>query len=315
MQPSNSPERRATVDVFGPNAPDGIVPDDLVIDPDTLDRHGAEIARLDALAVRHEPRHDGQRVCWRQWGAGAPLILIHGGHGSWLHWLRLIEPLARHHAVWAPDLPSYGDSDDLAVPRHAEDRQEQLVQAVLQTWRQLPQGGQPVSLVGFSFGGLVSGQLIAAGLPVRRLALLGTAAHLTPRRQMAPLVNWRFFERPRALAILEHNLYTLMLHDRSQRDGLALLAHEQASRATRYRSKDLAQAADLGRILAGYDGALRMIWGQWDVTAADPQRAAQRIGGDRRDIDCHIVAGAGHWVQFEAPGQTLALLDPWLTQN
>ncbi len=307
------PDTAPPIDVFAPNGPEGIVPDDAVIDPAVVDAAVAEIDRLDALARHHDPRHNDQRVRWRQWGQGEPVILIHGGHGSWLHWLRLIEPLSQRFSVWAPDLPSYGDSDDLAVPRHAEDRQQLLVEAVLQTWRQLPQATSSVSLVGFSFGGLVSGQLIAAGMPARRLALLGTAAHLTPRRPMAPLVNWRFFERPRALAILEHNLRTLMLHDRSRFDPLALLAHERASRATRYRSKDLAQSADLGEIIAGFDGALRMIWGEYDVTAAQPDLAARRIARHRVLTDCHVVAGAGHWVQYDAPAATLALLDDWLT--
>ena len=296
----------------GPPAGAGVVPACRVIDPDRVDAAAPEIARLDALARHHDPRHAGRRVRWRQWGAGAPVILIHGGHGSWLHWLRTIEPLAGRYTVWVPDLPSYGDSEDLAGPRHAGDRQGQLVRALLSTWRQLPQAGQPVSLVGFSFGGLVGGQLIAAGLPTRRLALLGTAAHRTPRRTMSPLVNWRFVERPRSLAILEHNLHALMLHDRSRFDGLALLAHERASRATRYRSKDLAQAVDLGEILSGYDGDLRMIWGEWDVTAADPAQAARRITRHRADADWHVIDGAGHWVQYEAPTATLALLYDWL---
>lgn len=289
--------------------------DPAAIDPAAVDAAAPGIERLDVLARHHDPRHDGARVRWRQWGEGPPVVLIHGGHGSWLHWLRVIEPLARRHTVWVPDLPSYGDSDDLAGPRRGQDRQKRLVRAVLETWRQLPRPDRPVSLVGFSFGGLVSGQLIAAGMPVRRLALLGSAGHRTPRRPMAPLVNWRFVERPRALAILEHNLRALMLHDRSRFDGLALLAHERASRATRYRSKDFAQTVDLGRILAGFDGALRMIWGEWDVTAASPALAAQWIARHRAEADWHVVDGAGHWVQYEAPAQTLALLDDWLAED
>lgn len=284
-----------------------------VIDPATVDAAASVLDALEASAVRHDPRHQGQRVRWRQWGRGDPLLLIHGGHGSWVHWLSWIEPLARRHSVWVPDLPGYGDSDDLPTHRHAPDRQQALVQALLTTWRQLPAAGQPVALVGFSFGGLVSGQLVAAGLPVRRLALVGTAAHRTPRRSMVPLINWRLVDRGRALAILEHNLRALMLHDHRRDDDLALLAHERASRATRYRSKDLSQAADLGQILAGYDGPLRMIWGEHDVTVASPAEAADRIAAHRAGADWHVVAGAGHWVQYEAAAAALALVDDWLS--
>lgn len=284
-----------------------------VIDPARVDAAAPLLDAVEASAIRHDPLYQGRRVRWRQWGRGEPLLLIHGGHGSWVHWLRWVEPLARRHAVWVPDLPGYGDSDDLPAHRHAPDRQQSLVRAVLETWRQLPGAGQPVSLVGFSFGGLVSGQLVATGLAVRRLALLGTAAHRTPRRQMVPLINWRHAERARALAILEHNLRALMLHDHQHEDELALLAHERASRATRYRSKDLSQAADLGQILANYTGPLRMIWGEHDVTAASADQAAGRIASHRSGADWHVVPAAGHWVQYEGAAASLALIDDWLT--
>ena len=35
---------------------------------------------------------------------------MHGGFGSWLHWVRNIEPLARRYRVLAVDLPGLGDS-------------------------------------------------------------------------------------------------------------------------------------------------------------------------------------------------------------
>jgi pimeloyl-ACP methyl ester carboxylesterase len=27
-------------------------------------------------------------VVWRSWGSGPPLLLLHGLHGSWMHWVR-----------------------------------------------------------------------------------------------------------------------------------------------------------------------------------------------------------------------------------
>ena len=70
-------------------------------------------AVVDALArtarkVR-TPCGDGAMV-WRVWGAGEPLVLFHGGSGSWTHWIRNIPELSRHYELWVADIPGLGDS-------------------------------------------------------------------------------------------------------------------------------------------------------------------------------------------------------------
>jgi 2-hydroxy-6-oxonona-2,4-dienedioate hydrolase len=40
-----------------------------------------------------------------------PVVLFHGGSGSWTHWVRNIQPLvAAGRQVIAADLPGFGDS-------------------------------------------------------------------------------------------------------------------------------------------------------------------------------------------------------------
>ena len=49
----------------------------------------AEIRDVESRARRFEtPCGDGH-IVWRQWGEGRPVLMLHGGSGSWLHWLRL----------------------------------------------------------------------------------------------------------------------------------------------------------------------------------------------------------------------------------
>ncbi|MBY4596358.1 alpha/beta fold hydrolase [bacterium BD-1] len=72
------------------------------------------MAALAATARREDVRTDTGTVAWRAWGSGPPLVLLHGSHGSWRHWVRNIEALAAQRTVCAPDMPGYGDSDTLA---------------------------------------------------------------------------------------------------------------------------------------------------------------------------------------------------------
>ncbi len=49
-------------------------------------------------------------MVWRVWGEGEPLVLFHGGSGSWTHWIRNIAELSRHYELWVADIPGLGDS-------------------------------------------------------------------------------------------------------------------------------------------------------------------------------------------------------------
>ena len=59
-------------------------------------------------------------MVWRVWGGGPPLVLLHGGTGSWMHWIRNIEELARDFTVVAPDIPGSGESASPEVPISAD---------------------------------------------------------------------------------------------------------------------------------------------------------------------------------------------------
>src|SRR4051812_49095692 len=48
--------------------------------------------------------------------AGSPLLLVHGGHGGWMHWRTNLVALASSHRVLAPDMPGFGASSELAAP-------------------------------------------------------------------------------------------------------------------------------------------------------------------------------------------------------
>jgi pimeloyl-ACP methyl ester carboxylesterase len=112
------------------------------------------VARLDAQSQRHELGTASGQVVWRRFGDGPPLVLLHGGHGSWLHWARNIPAWAQRCSVLVPDMPGYGDSATPPEPTLAS-----LVQMLAQSLDGLVSADTPLQLAGFSFGGLVAAHL------------------------------------------------------------------------------------------------------------------------------------------------------------
>ena len=71
----------------------------------------ADLANIEAASQRLEtPCGDGV-IVWHSWGEGQPLLLLHGGSGSWTHWVRNVVPLRdAGYRLLVPDLPGFGDS-------------------------------------------------------------------------------------------------------------------------------------------------------------------------------------------------------------
>src|SRR5207302_2692352 len=107
----------------------------------------------------------------------------------------------------------------------------------------------------------------------------------------------------------KRNLEILMLHDPRKVDELAV--HIQTTNAgnARVRGKHVAPSAALARSLQGFSGRLAGIWGEHDATAA-PHLAERRefLQQIQPAASFAVVAGVGHWVQYEAPVAFNALL-------
>lgn len=268
------------------------------------------IAHLQHLA-RHEPVAAGTgQVMWHGLGTGPALVLLHGGHGSWLHWAANIEALAQHHTVWVPDLPGYGHSTPPPEPTLPS-----LLLALRESLGHLLGPTTPIALAGFSFGSLVAahlaanpaanpaGQGIAGHGPITHLALLGAAAHGGARRPRGELLPWRAAHRAGDAAelhrLMRHNLLMHMLHGDAAADEAALHIHTQACLATRFRSREISRAGGLQALLDGYTGPTLLLWGEHDVTAT-PDALAPALLAGRPHCQAAVLPDAGHWVAFEA---------------
>jgi len=266
------------------------------------------IARTDALSVHHDALHDGLRVRWRRFGDGPPLVLLHGGHGSWMHWLRNIEALAAAHTLWLPDMPGFNDSDTPPRPAPGQEALGPSLDAMVATLDGLIGAGTEIDLGGFSFGGLVAAKFAQRRGSIRRLALVGSGGHGTMRRMKVDMINWRAAkDREEERAALLHNLGALMLHEPSAIDALAFAIHDVSCHGTRFRSKEVSMAGGLQAALDALGGPQLLVWGEHDVTADSRPLVGQLTAGHPQREGA-VVDGAGHWVQYERAADVNALL-------
>lgn len=257
----------------------------------------AEIARIEgASSVRRTPCDIGHMV-WHEWGHGPPLVLLHGGFGSWMHWVRNVEALSRNFRVLAADIPGLGSSDAVS-----DDPTPQAIGAVVaQGLRELV-ADEPLNLTGFSFGGLISGQVcLALGAQVRTLTLVGASGMGLPRPPMELMRRHDGMSEDERISALKHNLNTLMLRHASSIDELAVYIQEWNDARSRVRSRRMSLGDSLAQALPQIEARVGGIWGELDITAGEflPMRA-QLIRRSQPDAPFSVIENAGHWVQYEA---------------
>jgi len=254
-------------------------------------------AALEATARVERTRCGTGSMVWRRWGAGRPLVLLHGGAGGWDHWVRNVGPLSRVREVWCADLPSLGESADAPEPGdvHA------IAAAVADGLDALLPGRRAFDLVGFSFGGLI-GTLVADTRPGRidRFVLVGAASLGMPD----PGLELRFWRRARdpdaQRAIHRENLHRLMLASQDEDPDATTMYARNAERA-RYFGKQVAAQPLAARRLPSIDvGRVDAIYGELDaITRRDPEVPRRILQGLRPGLRFASIRDAGHWVQYE----------------
>lgn len=260
-----------------------------------------DLQALAARATRHTtPCGEGDLV-WHRWGpaSGAPVVLLHGGSGSWTHWLRNIDALAAAgHAVLVPDLPGFGDS---AAPPDGHDAD--VLPGWLESGLQRLIGAAPVALVGFSFGALVA-VLWARAQPARvaRLVLVGSPGLSADRLPPLDLQRWDALPPgPARLAVHRHNLLQLMLAQAGSATPWAVALHAANVERDRLRQRRLMLSDALAGLLPQLACPVHGIWGALDVLYASRlPLVAQVLGTAPGFRGLALLPDAGHWVAFEA---------------
>lgn len=272
-------------------------------DPVTTER---QVATIESLAHRTQtPCGDGS-IVWHIWGddaTGSPVVLLHGGSGSWTHWVRNIGALVQSgRRVLVPDMPGFGDS---AAPPDGHDAD------VLPRWIDLGLsrliGDSRCDLVGFSFGGLAAG-LMASTFHERvaRLVLVGAPALSDEVLAPIPLEPWQHLpEGPQREAAHRHNLGVLMLAQPASIDPLAVTLHAANVVRDRMRKRRLMLTDALVRALPQVVCPVWGIWGAEDMLYRQRRELIGRALAEAPDFrSLTMIPQAGHWVQYERADET-----------
>lgn len=273
--------------------------------------HAVEvIERMDSKAARVVTAcTPSAKMVWRRWGEGRPVILLHGGAGSWMHWIRNIDALARTRTVWAPDIPGFGDSDLPSENLDADTLAPYVLRGALEIL-----GGERFDLVGFSFGSLVAA-VIAAQAPstLERLVLVSASglglARASPTFKPLRSVT----DREQRAEALRFNLHALMLNDPANIDDLALAVQERSALRERVRHRKLARTDILLRLAPQWRCAAYGIWGLRDVLYRDQMDPLTDRINALGLCEKAFLDRAGHWLQYECSDEFNRLLACFLT--
>ena len=246
-------------------------------------------------------------------GSGSPLVLIHGGHGCWVHWHANLNALSRQHTVFALDMPGFGQSADLNAARRLEDVAHEVGEAIDAIREILPSAvhSAPFHLAGFSFGSLVA-TTIALQRPqdVRSLLLINPPGlgEVSPKVKAIQARASDVARRQGRPAGLDVTLRELMLCQPSRADGQAHALLDWGVRNTRFVSRSMSRSTRLMPMLQALRMPAHVVLGENDPhqrheLAARREQLAQTLG--KQGVS--VFDGAAHWLQYDQPERFHAL--------
>jgi pimeloyl-ACP methyl ester carboxylesterase len=259
-------------------------------------------------------------------GEGPVLLLIHGMAGTCENWRSVLEPLARHHTVIAPDLPGHGLSaggpGDYSLGNLASGLRDLLLVLgheratlvghslgggiAMQFSYQFPELVERLVLV--SSGGLgleVSPVLRAAALPGADLFIAATAA--TGRKLGGAIGDGlsKLGMKPAADVAEVARGYGSLAEPARRKAFLATLRSVVGTEGQRVSAADRFYLAESVPVL--------IVWGARDpiIPARHGEDAHRALPGSKLEI----FDGVGHLPQVEQPGHFIAVLEDFLAET
>ncbi|HXO06440.1 MAG TPA: alpha/beta hydrolase [Solirubrobacteraceae bacterium] len=262
---------------------------------------------------------EGRSIAWQQAGSGPPVVLCHGTPFSSEVWRPFASTLARDFTVYTWDMPGYGRSSK--SPEHPVDfgSQAEAFGALLEHWKLTSP-----HIIAHDFGGAVSLRAhLVLGARYRSLMLVDVVA--------IPPSGSPFFrfvkEHPTILSELPAYIheaivrtYILGASHRGLSDAqIDPLVHpwlgEEGQPAFYRQIADYDETflEDNERRLATLTIPVRVLWGADDawIPAKTGRRLAQMISSS----SFHLIDGAGHLMQYDAPVAFADEIRAWLDER
>lgn len=268
---------------------------------------------LSQAQIVRTPCGDGEME-WQVWGAATarpPLVLLHGGFGSWTHWIANVERLSRTRLVVTCDMPGLGDS--ASAP--GELTPDNIARPIWDGLDAVIGAGTVFDLAGFSFGGLIGSRVaVMAGDRMDHYVAVGASGfeglHV---RVLGIRVPEKDMSNAEKNEIHSENLQILMLADAAHIDDLAIYTHRKNVARSRVRSRPMSLGNHLVDALPGIQAKLGGIWGVHDATGGGRSEILKRrdiFEMHQKVVPFEIIENAGHWVMYERSEEfEAALLD------
>ncbi len=245
------------------------------------------------------------RVHYVRAGSGAPLVLIHGGFGSWVHWQENLAALAGQHTVFAIDMPGFGLSCDAPPGSDIAQLAQAVLDAIAAMRRTLPAPLQqhPPGIAAFSFGTAVA---VKAGLldpqAVGSLLLINPPG-LGQVSEQVKAIQARAAVAARADGLragLDITLRELMVHDSALATPAALDLLEDCVRQTRFVSRSLSRSVHLRPMIQELRMPVHVALGQNDPH--QKHELHERLAWLEENLgrpNVSLFADTAHWLQYE----------------
>jgi pimeloyl-ACP methyl ester carboxylesterase len=265
----------------------------------------------------------GRRVSFLKAGEGPLLLLIHGMAGTAHNWEAVIEPLALHNTVVAPDFPGHGESEpgggDYSLGSLASGLRDLMISlgheratlvghslgggVALQFTYQFPEMVERLVLV--SSGGLgpeVGAILRAAALPGADLFIRATAGPGAVAGGLLAGAAGKVGLRPNA-DLAEVGRAYASLADTDRRKAFLSTLHAVVD-------TDGQRVAALDRLYLAEDLPLLIIWGERDpiIPVGHGRAAHAQLPGSYLEV----FPDVGHVPMMESPGRFAAVLQRFL---